>query len=199
MSDDEKVLPETYDALEVLEKKLNELYKLFAESKYIVFFTGAGISTDAGVPDYRGEFGLMGAKKPVVVLGQAEQTLDWKVPTFSHLAIAKLLQNGLSKFLVTSNHDGIHDKAGTPLDKMADLFGNAYVEKCYKCKSYFRRRVIVPNIGRVCDNRECQGRIAKIGTRMGAMTPEEPLRIGTEEAKKAGKQQNPPSLTCIFF
>jgi NAD-dependent SIR2 family protein deacetylase len=68
---------------------------------------------------------------------------------------------------------------------MTDLFGNVYVEKCSKCKKLYHRKVIVPNIGRICDDPQCGGRLMKTGTRMNAITPEEPLAIACHHSKKA--------------
>eukprot|EP00455_Lapot_gusevi_P049538 TRINITY_DN7040_c0_g1_i3.p1 TRINITY_DN7040_c0_g1~~TRINITY_DN7040_c0_g1_i3.p1 ORF type:complete len:290 (-),score=42.71 TRINITY_DN7040_c0_g1_i3:74-943(-) len=111
------------------------------------------------------------------------------MPTFSHLALARGCQTGLFKSIVTSNHDGLHQKAseaaGSPDIPVIDIFGNAYLEKCLKCSSVYYRRVITPNIGRTCDNLECKGRLMKCGTRMGAMTPAEPLAAGVEQARQA--------------
>lgn len=88
-----------------------------------------------------------------------------------------MMESGLVKFVVTSNHDNLHQKAGTvfkvknvliifvgiPLDKIVDLYGNAYTEKCCRCKKEYHRNVIVPNIGRNCDDPNCGGRLNKIG------------------------------------
>ena len=144
-------------------------------------YTGAGVSTAASVPDFRGEGGLMSKG----ILGLKEQDLDLIMPTFTHLAIKKLLDLGTVRFVVSSNHDNLHVKSGVSPDQIAELFGNAYIEKCVKCGAVYTRKVVVPSLGRKCDNTECGGRLVKTGVRFGQATPQEQLRIATEQSKKA--------------
>jgi len=154
-------------------------------SNYIVVYTGAGISTAANIPDYRGKEGLLNKPRPMILLGLQEELLDFAMPTFSHLALQKMVEKGIVKYIVTSNHDNMHQKAGTSFNNMTDLFGNAYVEKCVRCKKNYHRKVIVPNIGRICDDKKCGGKLMKTGTRMGGITPEGPLKLAIEHSKKA--------------
>jgi len=99
---------------------------------------------------------------------------------------------------------------GIPEDKIAELFGNAYKEKCTKCGKLYHRKTQRPALGRrECDDPACDGesplrsrqfaiqvpthifwfwpagRLMVTGVRFGQAVPEEPLRIATEEAKKA--------------
>jgi len=181
----EQPIPEQEDNEEVLNEKLSQLKDLILSSNYTVVFTGAGISTAASIPDYRGENGLAFDRKPMIVIAMQERELDYKMPTYSHVLLSELVKNDVVKSIVTSNHDNLHVKAGTPDDKVIDLFGNAYVEQCGKCKKLWRRQVIVPSIGRKCDDPDCGGKIAKTQTRMNGQTPEIPLKLARKEAKKA--------------
>lgn len=79
-----------------------------------VLDTGAGISTAASIPDFRGSEGLARFPKPLVVIGVQESDMDMKIPTYAHLVLAELTRRGHIKCLVTSNHDDLHGKAGTP-------------------------------------------------------------------------------------
>lgn len=106
--------------------------------------SGAGISTAASIPDFRGAEGLARNPKPLVVIGVQESDMDMKVPTYAHLVLADLTRRGHIKCVVTSNHDDLHGKAGTPRDKLVDLFGNCYVERCGRCKKLWQRHSIVP-------------------------------------------------------
>eukprot|EP00164_Ancoracysta_twista_P004491 GFYU01006057.1.p1 GENE.GFYU01006057.1~~GFYU01006057.1.p1 ORF type:complete len:382 (+),score=78.77 GFYU01006057.1:113-1258(+) len=167
---------EREDTSDVLSAKLDTLWDLCQEAKSIMVFTGAGISTAADIPDYRGENGLYMKQPPLVCLGLAEQkTLDFVMPTYSHVAIAQLAERGIVNYVATSNHDGLHEKAGMPDDVISNVFGCVYVEKCRSCKALYTRKVIVPTLGRVCDDPTCGGQLQKTGTRMGAETPAEPL------------------------
>ncbi len=165
--------------------KIDALCRLFDTSKSVVFFTGAGISTSAHIPDYRGTNGLYSRQLPLVSIGSFESDgLEFAKPTFSHLFIARLIREGRARAVVTSNHDGLHNKAAAGMDDtVVDVFGNVFVERCAGCARLFRRATITPNIGRRCE--ECGGRLAKTGTRMGAETPREPLERATREAQAA--------------
>jgi len=121
----------------------------------------------------------------MVVLGLQEKEMDYKFPTFSHAVITQMVKQGLVQMVVTSNHDNLHQKSGIPEDKIVDLFGNVYVEKCSKCGTLHKRKVIVPNLGRNCDDPACKGRLTKTGTRMNSATPQEPLEKSIEYSKMA--------------
>jgi len=98
----------------------------------------------------------------------------------------RLMEQGFLKFVVTSNHDDIHSRSGIPDEKIAELFGNAYKEKCSKCHKLYHRKTQRPALGRrECDDPSCDGRLIVTGVRFGQAVPEEPLRIATAEAKKA--------------
>lgn len=153
---------------------------LINASKHFVIFTGAGISTAANIPDFRGPGGLNSKG----ILGLKEHELDVVMPTYSHLVIKHLLQRGIAKFLVTSNHDDLHAKSGCDLNQIAELFGNAYIERCLKCNTLFRRQVVTPNLGRKCDNATCGGRLVKTGVRFGGAVPEAPLALAQKNARK---------------
>jgi NAD+-dependent protein deacetylase sirtuin 6 len=121
----------------------------------------------------------------MVVLGMQEQELDFKMPSYSHVAITKMLETNKNvKFVVTSNHDNLHQKSGTPLECISNLFGNVYVEECTVCKKQFQRKVITPSLGRQCDDDSCKGRLLKTQTRMNATTPQKPLEESIEHSKK---------------
>jgi len=161
-------------------KQIEKLKELLTNAKYIVAFTGAGVSTAANIPDFRGDNGIY-AKG---ILSLQEHVLDFIRPTYTHLALRKLVEEGIVKFIVTSNHDNLHFKSGISADKIAELFGNAYIEKCLKCSKIYRRSVVTPNINRKCEQEDCKGRLVKTGVRFGQETPSEPLHIGQTQAKK---------------
>jgi len=101
------------------------------------------------------------------------------------MAIKKLYEKGIVKFVVTSNHDNLLTKSGVPSNAIAELFGNAYIERCLKCDTLYTRKTVTPSLGRTCDNSFCGGRLVKTGVRFGQATPIEPLKKGSEESKKA--------------
>jgi len=132
-------LPETFDSTEVLEKSIKQLAQLIRDAKYVVMHTGAGISTSAGIPDFRGPKGVWTLESkgyaPCVNI-----SFDQAVPTKTHLSILALQQCGIVKYLVSQNIDGLHVRSGYPRCRMSELHGNMFVEKCEKCQhEYFRR------------------------------------------------------------
>ena len=179
------VLREYTESEEDYTAKITKLISLMKESKFITMYTGAGVSTAASIPDIRGEHGMETKQTPLVVLGLKEQDMDCIYPTYTHCAITELVKMGVVKFVATSNHDGLHQKSGLSDEFIADVFGNVFVEKCLKCKRLWKRSVVVPSLGRKCDDANCRGRLQKTGTRMGETTPEEPLNRAWEIAKKS--------------
>ena len=179
-------MTEFIDPEEVLCGKYTELFELLGRSKNVVFFTGAGISTAANIPDFRGDKGVDKSPLNIAQIGASERDLDSKMPTFGHRAISVLLErDSRFKFLATSNHDGLHQKSGTPWEKSANIFGTAYIEECLVCRTQYTRKVIVPALHRKCDNTDCNGKMKKTGVRYGQTVPVGPLRLAEEAAKAA--------------
>ena len=132
-------LPEVFDSSEVLETSIKELTKMIKESKYCVMHTGAGISTSAGIPDFRGPTGVWTLESKGLA-PSVNISFEQAVPTKTHLAILALQQCGMVKYLVSQNIDGLHVRSGYPRSRMSELHGNMFVEKCEKCfHEYFRR------------------------------------------------------------
>jgi len=118
------------------------------------------------------------------ILNLRQELLDVKMPTYAHMAITRIIQQGKAKFVVTSNHDNMHRKSGLSDDSIAELFGNAYIEKCLTCKTTYQRKVVCPPTGRYCDNAQCGGRLIKTGVRYGQETPKEPLKRAERQSKQ---------------
>ena len=102
-----------FDSREEIQSKMAELVKLFRESKHIVVHTGAGVSTAAGIPDFRGPKGVWTLeekdKSP-----QLDVTFDEAKPTLTHMALVKLVQEGIVKYVISQNVDGLHLKSSLP-------------------------------------------------------------------------------------
>lgn len=133
--------------------KLAELQRLVDESDHIVFFGGAGVSTESGIPDFRSQDGLYSQKydyPPETILSHTffmnypEEFfrfyrdkmlyLDAK-PNAAHMALAKLEKKKKLKAVITQNIDGLHQKAGS--NTVLELHGSVYRNYCMKCgKSY---------------------------------------------------------------
>ncbi|MCR4996043.1 MAG: NAD-dependent protein deacylase [Butyrivibrio sp.] len=152
-------------------KKLNEWVK---ESDNIVFFGGAGVSTESGVPDFRSVDGLYNQKydyPPETMLSHTfyvrHKPEFWKFyhdkliirdvdPNAAHLTLAKLEEAGKLKAVVTQNIDGLHQKAGSK--KVYELHGSTLRNYCEKCHKFFDYEYIADSEGvPVCD--DCGGDI----------------------------------------
>lgn len=115
-----------------LEEKIELAAKWIAESKNLVIFTGAGISTASGLPDYRGPDGVWTRRdKGLPPL----KSLPWDQvkPNLNHDAVVDLLKMGKLDYLISQNVDGLHAKSGIPFELLAELHGNMYFMKCLDC------------------------------------------------------------------
>ncbi|MHA1689084.1 MAG: SIR2 family NAD-dependent protein deacylase [Promethearchaeota archaeon] len=115
-----------------LEEKIDLAAKWIAESERLVVFTGAGISTDSGLPDYRGPDGVWTRRDKGL---PPKKMIPWDhvKPNQGHYIIVELLQMGKLDFLISQNVDGLHVKSGIPFDKISELHGNMYFMKCLNC------------------------------------------------------------------
>jgi len=115
-----------------LEKKIELAAKWIAESERLVVFTGAGISTGSGLPDFRGPNGVWtrrdkGLPPPKSIPREQVQ------PNSNHYAIVELMEMGKLDYLISQNVDGLHAKSGIPFDMLAELHGNTNYLKCLSC------------------------------------------------------------------
>ena len=147
---------EVFDPPEVLDEKIKTLADMISKSKHMIAFTGAGISTSAGIADYRstedtvmptgpGKWEEKGAED-LTFEQWANRKSKYKrtdtvkaLPTYSHMALNTLLEKDRLKYIVSQNIDGLHRKSGVPSSHIAELHGNTNLEICQKCgKDYLR-------------------------------------------------------------
>jgi NAD-dependent deacetylase len=120
-----------------------------------VVFTGAGVSTESGIPDFRSPGGLWTRYAPIAyaeyVTDPAMRRESWRrglqtypsiaaaQPNSAHQAIAAWWRAGLVSGIVTQNIDGLHQKAGVPAEAVVELHGNAHWIDCLECGTRFDR------------------------------------------------------------
>lgn len=132
---------------------IEKLKKLVEESNNIVFFGGAGVSTESGIPDFRSKDGLYNQKykySPEVILSHSfflNNTKDFYdfyrekmnslkySPNITHRKLAELEEKGKLKAVITQNIDGLHQKAGSK--KVLELHGSVLRNYCMKCNSFY--------------------------------------------------------------
>jgi NAD-dependent deacetylase len=125
------------------------LARILANSSQVLVFTGAGISTGSGIPDFRGPTGVWTRRQPVYyqdfMSSEAARIEHWDYklegwPSFCsaapnpvHQAVARLEQAGKVLMVVTQNIDGLHTKAGTSPERLVELHGSNLLVECQSC------------------------------------------------------------------
>jgi NAD-dependent deacetylase len=115
-----------------LSRRITELARWLMEARYPVIFTGAGLSTDSGLRDFRGPDGLWTRRDKG--LPTPEQNWTDVEPNAGHAAIFELQQIGKLAFLISQNVDNLHLKSGIKPDLLAELHGNLNKVRCLQCE-----------------------------------------------------------------
>lgn len=142
---------------------IEKLQKIIDESKRIVFFGGAGVSTESGIPDFRSVDGLYNQKydvPPEVILSHTyfmnhtEAFFDfyrdkmlalWAKPNDTHLKLAELEKSGRLSSVITQNIDGLHQAAGSK--NVLELHGSVHRNYCMKCGRPYSAQFILESKG----------------------------------------------------
>ncbi|MEZ5850528.1 MAG: Sir2 family NAD-dependent protein deacetylase [Hyphomicrobiaceae bacterium] len=129
---------------------VDELQRMIGAARRIVAFTGAGISTESGIPDFRSPGGIWTKYRPIefsdFLASEEARRESWRrkfatdatmkaaTPNAGHRALAKLADQGKLVAVITQNIDGLHQVSGVPADKVIELHGNATYAACLDCK-----------------------------------------------------------------
>jgi len=132
-----------------MQNSLAQLKELIDEAKTIVILTGAGISTESGVPDFRSPGGLWEQFRIVeygeYISSEEARIEDWHrrffmadqigqvEPNIGHTKIADWIDQGKCTQLITQNVDGLHLRGGAPQEKTIEIHGNATTASCISC------------------------------------------------------------------
>ena len=159
-----------------MDDKIKELKKIIDESKNIVFFGGAGVSTESGIPDFRSANGIYNQDLGRTVspeemishtfyMRHPEDFFEFykdkliyenAEPNDCHKALAELEKQGKVKAIVTQNIDGLHQKAGSKV--VWELHGSTLRNYCERCHAYYGVEKVLESKGvPVCD--KCGGRV----------------------------------------
>lgn len=181
-----------------------QLVSLLAQSRNIMIFTGAGISTGSGIPDFRGPSGVWKTRQPVYYQDfmdsesarieywdqKAEGWEGFKLakPNAAHLAVVKLDKMAKINRVVTQNIDGLHEKAGIPIEKMVELHGTNLAVECQSCgdrsdPDLHFDAFIKTRIAPTCH--KCNGYLKPATISFGQSLREGDLRRATKAAEQA--------------
>lgn len=131
------------------DSEIGSLRALIEASRCAIFFTGAGISTESGIPDFRSPGGVWTRMQPIYfqefVASEEKRREAWRRrfdnrdgwvgarPNSGHHAVAQLTAAGRASAVITQNVDNLHQVAGVPESKVIELHGNASYAKCLSC------------------------------------------------------------------
>jgi NAD-dependent deacetylase len=185
-------------------KTLGDFAQKIRESGEIVVFTGAGISTESGIPDFRSPGGIWTRYRPVTfqeyVGSETARIEAWKrrldgweqyknaKPNLGHYFVHALNTKGKLIGLITQNVDGLHSQAGLPDGKIVELHGSNRKVICLKCdRSYDPDEIIKRLVGDFesprCD--ACGGVLKSATVSFGQAMPEEPMHVAQEWTEQA--------------
>lgn len=176
-----------------------QLKRAIEEAYRVVIFTGAGISTESGIPDFRSPGGLWTKMSPIDFSDfirseevrreawrrkfEIDKTIVAAEPNKGHMAIAKLIDSGKASHVITQNIDNLHQDSGVPPEKIIELHGNGTYARCLDCgrrheldevKAIYDASPAAP----VC--KSCGGIVKSATVSFGQAMPEEEMRRAEE-------------------
>ncbi|VFQ82494.1 unnamed protein product [Cuscuta campestris] len=182
-------MTEYYDPPHVLQEKADRLALMIRKSKHLVVFTGAGISTSCGIPDFRGPNGIWTLQKEGKAMPKASLPFHRAMPSLTHMALVGLEKAGILKFIISQNIDGIHLRSGIPREKLSELHGNSFMEIC-PCGVEYMRDFEVETIGlkettRNCTKVGCSARLRDTVLDWEDALPEKEINLAEKHCKMA--------------
>jgi len=162
---------------------------LLHKAKLAVIFTGAGVSTATGIADYRGPNGVWTCLATGRIPDESVDIVKVQ-PTYTHMCIQKLVEEGMVKFVTSTNLDGLHWRSGLqPHDTLAELHGNVYCMRCPRCKAeYFgNERIERTSASTRFQNKwcACGGHLMDSGIDFGQTLPLQHLGLAEKHSKQA--------------
>ena len=186
-----------------IEKLAEQVADLIVNSKRCVVFSGAGISTESGIPDFRGEDGIWTKMDPEdftiqrFVARPEVRKAQWKLlvegglvkdvqPNAAHYAVAELDKLGKLDCVVTQNIDNLHQLAGVPDEKVFELHGNMQYVRCLGCRKRYPMAEIVARLAteELPECEACKGILKPDAVYFGEMLPQAVLSEASRRANQ---------------
>ena len=174
---------------------LERLRTFVENARGAVVFTGAGISTESGIPDFRSPGGMWSRRRPVdfrdFVASESARREAWSQrveshrtmahaePNHGHRAVASLVHRGIVTAVITQNIDGLHQKAGVPDARVVELHGNSTYAKCIECAAPYPLEPILDAFesdGTLPECDRCGGHVKTATISFGQAMPEAAMR-----------------------
>ena len=167
---------------------------MIADARRLVVFTGAGISTESGIPDFRSPGGVWSTMKPIYfqdfVSDPAKRREAWtrafsgragwvgREPNAGHAAVARLIAQGKATHVITQNVDNLHQASGVPPEQVIELHGNASYASCLECAERHELEALKEGFlkaGEIPYCRRCGGLVKTATISFGQAMPAEPM------------------------
>ncbi len=181
-----------------------DLAALIATAERAVVFSGAGMSTESGIPDFRSPGGVWSRMKPILYdefVGDIDKRREAWNRTFSgvagwagaspnagHRAVARLVERGIVSAVITQNVDNLHQDSGVPADRVIELHGNASYATCLECGLRHELDALRPGFverGEIPACRSCGGLVKVATVSFGQKMPEDVMIRAQEETLAA--------------
>ncbi|WP_116809471.1 SIR2 family NAD-dependent protein deacylase [Steroidobacter cummioxidans] len=179
---------------------MTDLSHLLGASRRVLVFSGAGISTESGIPDFRSPGGLWSKIQPIYfqefVASEHTRREAWRrrfsnadgwvgaKPNRGHYAVAELVRSGRANAVVTQNVDNLHQVSGVPEEQVIELHGNSTYAKCLKCQTRVELAELeleFQQTNSVGPCKRCGGIIKTATVSFGQQMPELPMRRAQQE------------------
>jgi len=182
-----------------MDRPLEELVHLINDANRIVLFTGAGISTESGIPDFRSPGGIWTKQAPIdfsdFVRSDEARRETWRrrfamepilrqaAPNRGHRAVAELIRSGRASAVITQNIDGLHQDSGIPDDKVIELHGNTTFAHCLDCGTRYEIEALRVDFeqDRIVPHCACGGWVKTATISFGQAMPLDEMRRAERE------------------
>ncbi|HEX3521780.1 MAG TPA: Sir2 family NAD-dependent protein deacetylase, partial [Stellaceae bacterium] len=188
----------------VIDPDIAELSRAIVRARRAVVFTGAGISTESGIPDFRSPGGIWTRMAPIdfsdfLASEEArretwrrrfamEETFRAAAPNRGHRAVAQLVRRGTAAAVITQNIDGLHQASDVPAERVIELHGNTTYAHCLDCRTRYELEALRIAFERsdtppLCD--DCGGFVKTATVSFGQAMPADAMQRAEIETRAA--------------